>query len=75
MEYIKESKKYALSDQVDKLEQMFIDAYNEKKEGKDLHTLHPRKKDERLLRRVHRDAKEQKEHPEILAKYYNTLSK
>ena len=68
--YMKESKKYALSDQVDKLEQMFIDAYNEKKEGKDLPTLHPRKKDERLLRRVHRDAKEQIEHPERFKKYF-----
>ena len=35
-QYLEESKKYALADQVDKLEQMFIDAINDKKEGKDL---------------------------------------
>ena len=62
--YYKDSEKYALSHQVDQLEKMFIDAYNEKKEGKDLHTLHPRKKDERLLRRAHRAARKQELHPE-----------
>ena len=68
--YLEESKKYALADQVDKLEQMFIDAYNDQKAGKDLHTLHPRKKDKVLLKRALKAAKKQKEHPEILDKYY-----
>ena len=62
--YLEHSKKYALEKQVDALEQMFIDAYNEKKEGKDLHTLHPRKKDKKLLKRIHRNAKKQAKHPE-----------
>ena len=62
--YHEDSKKYELSYQVDALEQMFIDAYNEKKEGKDLHTLHPRKKDKRLLKRLHRNARKQAKHPE-----------
>ena len=68
--YLEDSPKYALDKQVDKLEQMFIDAYNEQKEGKDLHSVKPRRKDKRLLKRVHRAAKKQKEHPEILDKYY-----
>lgn len=68
--YLEESKKYALAYQVDKLEQMFITAYNEQKEGKDLHSVKPRKKDKRLLKRAYRAAEKQKKHPEILAKYY-----
>ena len=68
--YLEDSKKYALSKQVDALEQMFIDAINGLKEGKDLHTLKPRRRDERQYRRAMKDAKRQKEHPEILAKYY-----
>ena len=47
----------------------------EHKEGKDLHSVKPRRKDKRLLKRAHRAAKKQKEHPEILAKYYKTPSK
>ena len=68
--YIADSDKYALAHQVDKLEQMFIDAYNDQKEGKDLHTLKPRKKDKRLLKRAHKAAEKQRKHPEILDKYY-----
>ena len=49
---------------------MFIDAYNEQKEGKDSHSVKPRKKDKRLLKRVHRAAEKQKKHPEKLKKYY-----
>ena len=57
--YQEDAKKYALSYQVDALEQMFIDAYNETKEGKDLHSLHPRRKDKVLLRRAKRAARKQ----------------
>ena len=74
-QYAEESKKYALTYQVDALEQMFFDAVQEHKEGKDLHSVKPRRKDKRLLKRAHRAAKKQKEHPEILAKYYKTPSK
>ena len=70
-EYLKDSSKYAMSASVDALEKMFIDACNDQKEGKDLHTLKPRRKDKRLLARAHRAAKKQKEHPEILDKYYH----
>ena len=63
-EYIKDSAKYAMESSVAALEQMFVDAVNEKKEGKDLHTLHPRKKDERLLKRCYRAERKQKAHPE-----------
>lgn len=62
--YLENSKKYILSHQVDALEEMFITAYNEQKEGKSLHTLHPRKKDKKLLKRIKRDAKRQAKHPE-----------
>ena len=68
--YLEDSRKYALDKQVNALEQMFIDAYNDQKEGKDLHTLKPRRKDKVLLKRAMRAAKKQKEHPETLAKYY-----
>lgn len=68
--YLKDSPKYALDKQVDKLEQMFIDAYNEQKEGKDLHSIKPRRKDKRLLKRVHKAAEYQKKHPEKLKKYF-----
>lgn len=61
--YLEDSKKYILSYQVDALEQMFIDAYNDQKAGKDLHTLHPRRKDKVLLRRIYRAAKKQAKHP------------
>ena len=64
VEYLESSKKYALADQVDKLEQMFIDAINDKKEGKDLPTLKPRKKDKYLYKRYMRAAKKQEKHPE-----------
>ena len=62
--YLEESKKYALSDQVDKLEQMFIDAINDKKAGKDLPTLKPRKKDKRLYKRYMKAEVKQAKHPE-----------
>ncbi len=62
--YLKESEKYALSKQVDALEQMFFDAVKDIKEGKDLHTLHPRKKDKKLLKRIYKAAAKQKKHPE-----------
>ena len=63
-QYLEESKKYALADQVDKLEQMFIDAINDKKEGKDLPTLKPRKKDKRLYKRYMKAEVKQAKHPE-----------
>ena len=62
--YLASSEKYALEHQVDALEQMFIDAYNDQKEGKDLHTLHPRKKDVRLLKRCYKAEAKQEKHPE-----------
>ena len=68
--YLEDSKKYSLDKSVDALEQMFVDAVKDQKEGKDLHTLKPRRKDKVLLKRAMRAAKKQKEHPEILAKYY-----
>ena len=68
--YLADAPKYALDKQVDKLEQMFIDAYNEHKEGKDLHSVKPRRKDKRLLKRVHKAAADQKKHPEKLKKYF-----
>ena len=58
-DYLESSKKFALEDQVDKLEQMFIDAYNDKKEGKDLPTIKPRKKDKWIYKRYMREAKKQ----------------
>ena len=60
--YLEDSKKYVLSHQVDALEQMFKDAIEEQKEGKDLHSLHPRRKDKRLLNRAKRAAKKQQKH-------------
>ena len=68
--YLESSKQYALANQVDALEKMFEDAIKDVKEGKDLHTLHPRRKDKVGLKRALRAAKKQKEHPEILDKYY-----
>lgn len=63
-EYLDSSEKYALSHQVDSLEQMFFDAIKDQKEGKDLHTLHPRKKDKALLKRANRAMVKQEKHPE-----------
>ena len=62
--YLEYSKEFALADQVDKLEQMFFDAYKDKQEGKDLPTIKPRKKDTRLYKRYMRQAKKQEKHPE-----------
>ena len=62
--YLDSSEKYALSHQVDSLEQMFYDAIKDQKEGKDLHTLHPRKKDKVLLKRANRAMIKQEKHPE-----------
>ena len=53
-DYAEEAKNYQLSYQVDALEQMFIDAYNERKEGKDLPAIHPRKIDRWALKGIHR---------------------
>ena len=63
-EYLDSSEKYALSHQVDSLEQMFFDAIKDQKEGKDLHTLHPRRKDKVLLKRANRAMVKQEKHPE-----------
>ena len=63
-EYLDSSEKYALTHQVDSLEQMFYDAIKDQKEGKDLHTLHPRKKDKVLLKRASRAMVKQEKHPE-----------
>lgn len=63
-EYLDSSEKYALSHQVDSLEQMFFDAIKDQKEGKDLHTIHPRKKDKALLKRANRAMVKQEKHPE-----------
>ena len=65
--YHEDSKKYELSYQVDALEQMFVDAINDVKEGKDLPTLHPRRKDKRKYKSYMRVARKQAKHPE---KYY-----
>ena len=65
--YHEDSKKYELSYQVDALEQMFVDAINDVKEGKDLPTLHPRRKDKRKYKSYMRVAKKQAKHPE---RYY-----
>lgn len=62
--HLKEANKYALEPQVEALEKMFFDAYNEQKEGKDLHSLHPRRKDKRLLKRIYKASKKQTKHPE-----------
>ena len=69
--YLKDSEKYALEHQVNQLEQMFIDAYNEQKEGKSLPLAKPRRKDKRLLKRVHKAADWQKKHPDKVKKYFN----
>ena len=75
--HLEDSKKYALSIQVDQLEQMFIDAYNEHKKGKDLPAIHPRKKDKQLLKRVHRAHAKQKKlsnkKPWYLSGIFNTF--
>ena len=57
--YYEDSKKYALEYQIDAFEQMLMDAVKETKEGKDLHTVRPRRKDKRLLARAKRAAKKQ----------------
>ena len=62
-EYLKTADRYHLDDSVVALEKMFIDAYNEQKEGKDLHSIKPRRKDKRLLKRLYRNAEKQKRHP------------
>ena len=58
-QYLEDSKKYVLSYQVDALEQMFMDAIKEQKEGKDLHSTHPRRSDKRRLKAIYRAAKKQ----------------
>ena len=62
--YLESAKKYALKDQVDALEKMFMDAIEEQKQGKDLHSTKPRRKDKRLLKRAYRAARKQEKHPE-----------
>ena len=68
--YLADSDKYALSHQVDALEQMFVDAINDVKAGKDLPTIKPRRKDKRLLKRVHKAREWQKKHPDKVKKFY-----
>lgn len=53
-----------MANSLDAFEQMLIDAYNEQKEGKSLHQLHPRRKDKKLLKRIHRAAKKQAKSPD-----------
>ena len=57
--YVEESKKYEISKQVDALENMFKTAIEERKEGKDLRTTRPRKRDDRYLKAIYRKAKKQ----------------
>lgn len=64
--------KYSLKHSLDEFEQMLIDAYNEQKEGRSLHQLSPRKKDKRLLKRIHRDMNRQIKHPKRVEKYYKS---
>ena len=65
--YLESSKKYALEPQVDAMEKMFMDAYTERKENKDLPALKPRRRDKTLFKRYMRAARKQAKHPE---KYY-----
>ena len=62
--YLEESKKYELDRHVDALEQMFKDAIEERKQGKDLHTLHPTRKDKRDLKKIYKAAKKQQKQKE-----------
>lgn len=55
--HLEYSKRFALKHEVDALEQMFKDASEERKQRKDLHSVIPRKKDKRLLKRYRRQAK------------------
>ena len=55
--YLENADKYALAHSVEALEQMFFAAVEDKKQGKDLPSTHPRKKDQRLLKRIHRHVK------------------
>ena len=57
--YQKNAGRYSMANSIDAFEQMLIDAYNEQKEGKSLHQLHPRRKDKHLLKRIRRDARRQ----------------
>ena len=71
-QYLEYSKQFALDIQVDALEKMFYQAIKEKEEGQDLHSIKPRKKDKRLLKRYLRQARKQELHPE---KYQGDESK
>ena len=62
--HLEYSKRFALKHEVDALEKMFKDAIEERKQGKDLHSVSPRRKDKRLLKRYMRQAKKQEKHPE-----------
>lgn len=64
--YMEDSKKYALSYQVDEMEKMFKDAIEEKKAGKDIPTLYPRKKDKYFIKRIHRRLKKSSSNDEDL---------
>lgn len=60
--YLQNATHYKLEDQVDALEKMFMDAIEERKAGKDLHTIKPRRHDKTLLRRaMRRKAKQEKQ--------------
>lgn len=52
--YLASCSRFLLSAQVDAFEAMFAEAVQEEKEGKDLFTLYPRKKDERKARKIFR---------------------
>lgn len=52
--YIEEGKQYALKRMVDKMEQMFLDAIEDKANGRDLPTQYPRMKDVRKQKRIMR---------------------
>lgn len=62
--YIEHSKEYALKDEVDALEQMFVDAVNDMKEKKDFHSIHLKPKDKIYLKLIHHKAKKQAKYSE-----------
>lgn len=68
--YLKNADKYSMSHSLDEFEQMLFDAVKEQKEGKSLHQVKPRRKDKRLLRRLHRNHKWQQKHPDKVKKFY-----
>ena len=55
--YLEDSKKYALTYQVDELEKMFYDAIDDLKNERDNPHVYPRRKDKRFLKKIHRKMK------------------